>query len=99
MDIANAGAYLEFQIDAVVGDLVADQVEDQRLGRTLANQGDLNVGAFRPLEHVGDVFGAEAVGSLAIDCGDDVAGANTGPIRRSSFKREDHDDLLRSPDP
>ena len=79
-------------------DFVADQVENQRLGRALANQGHLHMGAFRPLEHVGDFFRTQVVGRLPVDGGDDVAGTNAGAVGWRSLKRKDHNDLLRGAD-
>ena len=57
MDVADAGTNLIFEIDGGVGNLVADQVEDQRLGLALANHRDLDLGALGALERLGDLVG------------------------------------------
>ncbi len=67
-----------FEIDGGVGNLVADEVEDQRLGLAVANHRDLDLGALGALERLGDLVGGPAVGGFAVDRGDLVAGVNAG---------------------
>ena len=49
VNVADAGTNLVFQIDGGVGNLVADQVEDERLGLALADHWYLHVGALGAL--------------------------------------------------
>ena len=68
MDVADAGTDLIFEIDGGVGNLVADEVEDQRLGLAIANHRDLDMGALGAFERLGDLVGGPAVGGFAVNC-------------------------------
>ncbi len=67
-----------FEVDGGVGNLVAYEVEDQRLGLAIANHRDLNVGALGALERLCNLIGGPAVGGFAVDREDLVAGVNAG---------------------
>ena len=66
-------------IDGVAGNLVAHEVEGERAvrlpSRLMVTE---DVGALGALEHGGDGGGVEAIGGLAVDGEDDVAGADAG---------------------
>ena len=49
VNVADAGTNLIFQIDGGMGNLVAHEVEDQRLGLAVANHRDLDVRALGSL--------------------------------------------------
>jgi len=78
VNVADAGANLIGEVDGRVGDLIADQVEDQQFGLPLAGHADLYVGAFGTLERFGHQVVVHAVGVFAVDGGDDVAGMDAG---------------------
>src|SRR5271166_2158869 len=61
---------------------------------TFAQHGYANRGAFRSLEQIGYVGGAHVVGGLAVDGGDDVAGADAGAIGGSADEGSDDYDLI-----
>ncbi len=67
MDVADAGTNLEFQIDGGMGNFVANEVEDQRLGLAIANHRDLNVRALGAFERLGHLVRSPAVGGFAVD--------------------------------
>ena len=90
--IADAGANLEGKIDGGAGDFVAGKVEGEVLGRALACDDDRNVGAACALEQRGDGGRIHAVGGLAVDRNDLVAGPDAGLERRRAFKGEEHED-------
>ncbi len=94
MDVAHTGPNLVGQIDGGVRNLIAHQVEDQRLGLPLANHGDLNVCAFGSLQRFGDEVGGHAVGRFAVDGRDHVAGPNAGAERRRVLIRGDDVNLV-----
>ncbi len=74
--------------------LVAHQVEDERLGLALTNHGDLDVGALGPFESLGNEIRAHAVSRLAIDGRDDVPGPDAGAERRGVLVRGNDEDLV-----
>ena len=97
MDVADAGPNLILQIDGGMGNLVANQVEDQRLGLAVANHGDLHVRSLGSFERLGHLVGGPAVGGFAVDGDDRVAGMNAGAEgRRVLVGRDDVDLVLPS---
>ena len=78
MDVADAGTDLEFQIDGGMGNLVANEVENQGLGLAVTNHGDLNVRALRSFERFRDLVGGPAVCRFAVDSDHLVARMDTG---------------------
>ena len=87
VDVADAGADHEGEIDGGVGDVVADEVEGEWLGGAFAAHGDGDVGALGALEQAGDGGGVHAGGGLAVDGEDDVAGPDAGLIGRACLRR------------
>ena len=81
MDVADAGVNLVFQVNGRMRNLVAHQVEGQRLGLALAIHGHLHVGAFGAFQRLGHHVRCHAFGRLAVHCGDDVAGMDASPVR------------------
>src|SRR5690242_2421284 len=92
--VPDSGLDQEMQIDAVARNLVADDRELQRFVGAFAQNSDVNRGAFRSFEQVGDIAGAHVVSRLAIDGGNDVAWPDAGAISRSANKGCDDDDLI-----
>jgi hypothetical protein len=84
----------EVQIHAVARDFVTNHGEFERLVNAFTQHGDVNRGALRPLQQVSHIGGAHVIGGLAIDCNNDVTGADTRAIGRSADKGRDHDDLI-----
>ena len=54
VDVADARADEEGEIDGGMRDIVADEIEDERLGGAFALHGDGDVGALGTLEERGD---------------------------------------------
>ena len=92
--VADAGTNQEMEIDAVAGNLIARDVEFQRLRRTFAQNGDLDVGTFRSFEEIGNIGSAHVVGGLSVDGDNHVARMNSGAIGRSSHERGNDDDFV-----
>ena len=92
--VADAGLDHEVEVDAVARNLVADDGELEGMIGAFAQHGDADGGALRSLEQIGYVGGAHIVGGLAVDGGDDVAGADAGAIGRGADEGSDHDDLV-----
>ena len=92
--VSDAGLDHEVQVDAVARNLVADDGKLQRIFGTFAEHRDADGRALGPLEQIGYVRGAHVVGGLAVDGGDDVAGADARAISRSSDERRDDDNLI-----
>ena len=82
------------KIDAVAGNLIANHAELKRMVGTFAQHGNADRGSFGTLEKVGHVGGGHVIGGLAIDSGDDIAGADAGSISRRAHKRRDDDDFI-----
>src|SRR5271155_5379132 len=92
--VADAGLDHEVQVYAVTRNLIADDGEFQRMVGTFAQHGDADGGAFRAFEQVSYVGGAHVVGGLAVNGGDDVAGADAGAIGRGADEGGDDDNLI-----
>ena len=84
----------EMEINAVAGNLVANNAELERMVSAFPQHGDTHCGALGPFEQVGDVGGAHIVGRLAVDGGDDIAGPNAGSVGWGTDERGDYDDLI-----
>ena len=73
VDVADAGPDQEGQIDRRTRDLIADQIEDQRLGCAFAADRDRDMGAAGAFQQCGDCGRIHAVGGFAVDRNDHVA--------------------------
>src|SRR5208283_4191488 len=94
VQVSDAGLDHEMEVDAIARNLVADDGEFDGVVGTFAQHGDADGGTFRSLEQIGYVRGAHVVGGLAVDGGDDVAGANAGAIGRRADEGSDDDNLI-----
>src|SRR5271165_246783 len=94
MDVSNTRLDHEMHVHAIARNLIANDVEIDRLVGALAQHGDLDRRAFRSLQQIGHVAGAHVVGGLAVHCDDHVSRTNARPVSRRSGKRRNHDDLI-----
>src|SRR5258708_33518850 len=91
--VPNPGTNEKVQVDAVARNLVANYGELERFVGTLAKNRDVNRRPLWTLEQVGDITGSHVVGRLAIDRGNNIAGANAGAVCGRAHKRGDDDHL------
>ena len=91
--VADARPHQEFQVNAVARDLVADHVEFQWLLGGLAQNRNVNVGAFWPFEQIGHIAHAHVVRGFGVDGNDHVARPQPGFVRRRS-REWGHDNNL-----
>ncbi len=92
--VTDAWADHEVQIDAVAGNLVANDAELERVIGTFAQHGDADGCALGPFEKIGHVGGAHVVGGFSVNGGDDVAGTNARAVGGRAGKGRDHDDFV-----
>ena len=94
MDVADAGTNLILEIDGGMRNLVANQVEDQRLGLAVAQHGHFNLRSLGALERLRYLVGGPAIGGFAVHRDDLVAGMNAGAERGRVLVGRDHEDLV-----
>ena len=86
VDVADAGAKQEGEVDRGTGNLVADEIEDQWAGGAFAHHRDGDVGAACAFEHGGYAGGVHAFGGFAVDGENLVAWADAGFIGGGAFE-------------
>ena len=94
MQVTDAGANHEVEVNAVAGDFVASHAEDNGLLRTLAQHGDLDDRPLGPLEQFSNVAGAHVVGRLAVHGDDHVARPDAGAVGRTAHKGSDDNHFI-----
>ena len=94
MDVTDARPDQERQINAVAWNLVAHDVELQRLVRALAQNGDANGRSLGAFEQISNIGSTHVVGGLTVDGGNDVAWTNAGSISWRAHERSDDDDFI-----
>src|SRR5262249_39686949 len=62
--------------------------------QALAQNGDLDRGAFGALQKFGDFAGAQIIGRFAVNRDDDVAGANAGTVGGGAHEGRNYDHLV-----
>ena len=93
MDVADAGTNFILEIDGGMGNFVANEIEDQRLGLAVAHRGDFDLGSLGALERLRHLVRGPAVGGFAVDCDDLVAGMNAGAEGGRVLIGRDDEDL------
>ena len=94
VEIADARADHEMQIDAVARNFIAYHGELERFVGALAEHRNFDRGAFGPFQQFGHFADAHIVRRFAVDDGNDVAWTDAGPVRGSAGKGRYHDDLV-----
>ncbi len=94
VDITDAGLDQECQVDRAMRNLVADQVEGERLGLAVARHRHRYMRPLGTLQHVGDFGGVHVVGGFAVHRDDDVGRLQACAEGGRAFVGEEHDDLV-----